>query len=239
MTTPRKPAKKAAAVTKRGERLVTERREANQLAADGLTKVPARAGWSELPGRCPTCHGINPLDTVGQIVHHYFEGNWCDGSGKSPDYMRDKFGEKPGPLGRLLEEAPPNFYEREQQDQITSIARQREQEADILRAGNLLVSDRVTKAELQRRLGVQADEIRRLRGDLSRAQGAVQSASLESNGLRAQNRELQRQVGLQAARLSGTSANSKDLITSLELTDRAERHLQTVLNLASFYMKHV
>jgi chromosome segregation ATPase len=105
-------------------------------------------------------------------------------------------------------------------------------------AESFIVSDRITKTELRRRLGQQADALRALRPNLDRAQGAVQSALQDNDRLRAQNRELQRQISLQAERLHGTSATSKDLITSLELTDRAERHLQTVLNLASFYMKH-
>jgi methylthioribose-1-phosphate isomerase len=115
-----------------------------------------------------------------------------------------------------------------------------------------LVSDRTTKVELRRLLGEQTaalKELRPLRANLGRAQGAVQSAIQDQNSFRAQNRELQHQLSI----AQREARDQKDLaaVASARITDlthdgnllleramKAERHLQVVLDLANSYMKH-
>jgi chromosome segregation ATPase len=116
-------------------------------------------------------------------------------------------------------------------------------------AESFIVSDRITKTELRRRLGQQADALRALRPNLDRAQGAVQSALQDNDRLRAQNRELQRQLSV-AQQEAGSARRTlaerdqaiADLIRDhnfqLERANKAERHLRVVLDLADAYMEH-
>jgi chromosome segregation ATPase len=132
----------------------------------------------------------------------------------------------------------------------------RAQEADILRAGHHLVSDRTTKAELQRRLWVQAEEIRRLRGsERNLKQQLEEEPEEDDRELEAEITELHTRMGSAQRTIDGLVANAAALCdeavrrdktiadlfrhgeVEAERANKAEHHLQVVLDLAGFYIR--
>ena len=129
--------------------------------------------------------------------------------------------------GRAWEEARPA---------VTNLA----EEAAILGEGHLLVSDRVTKVELQRRLGVQAEAIRRYRGELgnleaevARLRTAVAGHPILAKAADTAQRELQVALTLVARQRREIEDHKATIQRLLVKKNDAERHLHTVIDMAS------